>query len=106
MALKLAELDRNSPNPQGGELEHNASGELTGMLKEKAPPWNAFAMRIPEATAEQRRRGILLVLADLAKNGVTSAQDNSEWTISRLQQLKEDGKLTVRITEWLHSPSR
>jgi hypothetical protein len=60
-------------------------------------------MRIPEATTEQRRRGILLVLADLAKNGVTSAQDNSEWDdFHAYKQLKEDGKLTVRITEWLH----
>jgi predicted amidohydrolase YtcJ len=102
MALKLAELDKNSPNPTGGEFEHNASGELTGMLKE-GPAMERVRMRIPDATVEQRRRGILLVLADLAKNGVTSAQDNSEWDdFHAYKQLKEDGKLTVRITEWLH----
>src|SRR5258705_188280 len=101
-ALKIAELDKDSANPTGGELEHNASGELTGMLKE-GPAMERVRMRIPDATAEQRRRGILLVLADLAKNGVTSAKDNSEWDDFRAyKQLKEDGKLTVRITEWLH----
>jgi predicted amidohydrolase YtcJ len=102
LALKLAELDKNSPNPQGGEFERNSAGELTGMLKE-GPAIAFVRSRIPDPTAEQRRRGIMLVFADLAKNGVTSAQDNSDWEDFRAyKQLKEDGKLTVRITEWLH----
>jgi predicted amidohydrolase YtcJ len=102
LALKLAELDNNTPNPAGGEFEHNAAGELTGMLKE-GPAIEFARSRIPDPTAEQRRRGIALVFADLAKNGVTSVQDNSDWEDFRAyKQIKEDGKLTVRITEWLH----
>jgi hypothetical protein len=102
LALKLAELDNNTPNPQGGEFERNASGELTGMLKE-GPAMERVRSRIPDPTDEQRRRGLTLVFADLAKNGVTSAQDNSEWEDFRAyKQIKDDGKLTVRITEWLH----
>ena len=102
LALKLAELDNNSQNPSGGELERNSAGELTGMLKE-GPAMALVRSRVPDPTAEQRRRGIVLVFADLAKNGVTSAQDNSAWEdFLAYKQLKEDGKLTVRITEWLH----
>jgi predicted amidohydrolase YtcJ len=102
LALKLAELDNNTPNPQGGEFERNAAGELTGMLKE-GPAMERVRSRIPDPTDEQRRRGLTLVFADLAKNGVTSAQDNSEWEDFRAyKQIKDDGKLTVRITEWLH----
>jgi predicted amidohydrolase YtcJ len=102
LALKLAELNNNSPNPPGGEFERNAAGELTGMLKE-GPAMEFVRSRIPDPTAEQRRRGIILVFADLAKNGVTSVQDNSAWEDFRTyKQLKDDGKLTVRITEWLH----
>jgi predicted amidohydrolase YtcJ len=101
-ALKIAELNNSSPNPTGGELERNASNELTGMLKE-GPAMELVNSRIPDPTPEQRRKGITLVLADLAQNGVTSVQDNSEWDDFRTyKQLKEDGKLTVRITEWLH----
>jgi predicted amidohydrolase YtcJ len=38
----------------------------------------------------------------VAKNGVTSIQDNSSWEdFQTYQALKKDGKLTVRITEWL-----
>ncbi len=102
LALKLAELNNSSPNPSGGELEHNSAGELTGMLKE-GPAMELVRVRIPDPTAEQRRRGITLVFADLARNGVTSAQDNSDWEDFRTYKLlKDDGKLTVRITEWLH----
>jgi predicted amidohydrolase YtcJ len=102
LALKLAELDAKSANPSGGELERNSAGELTGMLKEDSA-MELVRARIPDPTAEQRRHGILLVLADLAKNGVTSAQDNSEWEDFLVyKQLKDEGKLTARITEWLH----
>jgi predicted amidohydrolase YtcJ len=102
LALKIAELNNSSSNPSGGELEHNSAGELTGMLKE-GPAMALVRDRIQDPTADQRRRGITLVLADLAKNGVTSAQDNSAWEDFRTyKQLKDDGKLTVRITEWLH----
>jgi predicted amidohydrolase YtcJ len=102
LALKQAELNNSSPDPTGGELERNASGELTGMLKE-GPAMDLVNSRIPDPTPEQHLRGITLVLADLAQNGVTSVQDNSEWDDFRTyKQLKDDGKLTVRITEWLH----
>jgi predicted amidohydrolase YtcJ len=102
LALKLAELSSTSPNPTGGELERTSAGELTGMLKED-PAMTLVNSRIPDPTPEQRRKGITLVLADLAQNGVTSVQDNSEWDdFHTYKQLKEEGKLTVRITEWLH----
>jgi predicted amidohydrolase YtcJ len=102
LALKLAELNAKSPNPTGGELERNSAGELTGMLKE-GPAMELVRAGIPDPTAEQRRRGIVQVFADLAKNGVTSTQDNSSWEdFLAYKQLKDDGKLTVRITEWLH----
>ena len=48
------------------------------MLKE-GPPSIWSPQYVPEPAAADRRRGIELVLADLAKNGVTSVQDNSDW---------------------------
>jgi predicted amidohydrolase YtcJ len=101
MALKSAEIDKNTPNPPGGEIEHDALGEPTGMLKEDAA-MSLVKVRIPDPSPEQRRKGIELVLDNIARNGVTSVQDFSEWADFQVyQQLKEDGKLTVRITEWL-----
>src|SRR5258708_8697063 len=101
LALKKAEIDKSTPNPQGGEIEHDGLGEPTGMLKEDA----AMALvkaRIPDPSPEVRRRGIEIVLANVARNGVTSVQDNSAWEDFQVyQQLKEEGKLTARITKWL-----
>jgi predicted amidohydrolase YtcJ len=101
LALKSAEIDKNTPNPSGGEIEHDALGEPTGMLKEGSA-MSLVKDRIPDPPVEQRRRGIELVLENVAKNGVTSVQDFSEWADFQVyQQLKLEGKLTVRITEWL-----
>jgi predicted amidohydrolase YtcJ len=100
-ALKLAGITKGTPNPSGGEIERDDTGEPTGMLKEGA----AMALvhsKIPPLTRERRRQGIELALADIAKNGVTSIQDNSAWEDFQVyQELKKEGKLTARITEWL-----
>lgn len=101
LALKSAEIDKDTPNPPGGEIEHDALGQPTGMLKEGAA-MSLVKVRIPDPSQEERRRGIEIVLANVARNGVTSVQDNSTWEDFQVyQQLKEAGKLTVRITEWL-----
>src|SRR5260370_8901101 len=71
------------------------------MLKEDAA-MSLVKAWIPDPTVERRRKGIERVLENVAKNGVTSVQDFSEWADFQVyQQLKEEGKLTVRITEWL-----
>jgi predicted amidohydrolase YtcJ len=71
------------------------------MLKEGAAMKLVWS-KIPAPTMEQRRKGIELALADVAKNGVTSVQDNSAWEdFLTYRAIKNDGKLSVRITEWL-----
>jgi predicted amidohydrolase YtcJ len=71
------------------------------MLKEGAA-MQMVEQRIPDPSFEDRRKGIEMVLEELARNGVTSAQDNSEWDDFLVyKQLKEEKKLTARITEWL-----
>jgi predicted amidohydrolase YtcJ len=102
LALKLAGITRETPNPAGGVIERDAEGVPTGMLEEDAA-MQLVGMKVPESTPEQRRAGILLALADAARNGVTSVQDYSEWDDFNIyRQIKEEGKLTVRITEWLN----
>jgi predicted amidohydrolase YtcJ len=101
LALQHGEIKNDTPNPPGGVIERDANGELTGMLEEDSA-MSLVSSRIPDLQADQRRRGIEMVLADAAKNGVTSAQDFSDWEDFLVyRQLKEEGKLTLRITEWL-----
>ncbi|MBZ5701274.1 MAG: amidohydrolase family protein [Acidobacteriia bacterium] len=105
LALQLAGVSKATANPSGGEIERDAAGEITGMLKEDA----AMALvekKIPPLTPEQRRKGIELALADAAKNGVTSLQDNSAWEDFLVyRELRKEGRLTARITEWLPFPA-
>ncbi len=101
MALKRTEILPDTKNPQGGQIERDADGNPTGMLME-ASAMEFVEQKIPDPTAEQRRHGIELVLQELAANGVTSAQDNSEWDDFLVyHDLREEKKLTARITEWL-----
>jgi predicted amidohydrolase YtcJ len=101
LALQKAEIDKYTLNPPGGEIERDSLGEPTGMLKEYAA-MSLVTVRIPDPPVEVRRKGIEMVLENLAKNGVTSAQDFSDWEDFKVyQRLKDEGKLTVRITEWL-----
>src|ERR1700687_2883009 len=100
-ALELAGITLLTPNPAGGEIERDASGEPTGMLKEGAA-LGLIRAKVPPPSKEQRYHGIVLALADAAQFGVTSLQDNSEWQDFLVyQQIKREGKLTARITEWL-----
>jgi predicted amidohydrolase YtcJ len=102
LALQLASVTKDTPNPKGGEFERDANGELTGMLEEGSAI-SLVQQYVPDPSPAERRHGIELVLADVAKNGVTSVQDNSDWDDFLVyRDLKDENKLTVRITEWLH----
>jgi len=53
-------------------------------------------------THDQRRAAIESALQDVAQSGVTSIQDNSLWDDFKIyEELEKEGKLTVRISEWL-----
>jgi predicted amidohydrolase YtcJ len=100
LALKHAEITAGTPNPPGGEIERFADGEPSGVLKENAE--ELVTVRVPDPAPAERRNGIEMVLEELARNGVTSVQDFSEWEDFRVfGDLKQEKKLTVRITEWL-----
>jgi hypothetical protein len=100
LALKHAEINSETPNPQGGEIGRFADGEPNGLLKETAT--TMVSQRIPDPSDEERRKGIELVFDELARNGVTSVQEFSTWEdFLAYIDLKQEKKLTVRITEWL-----
>lgn len=101
LAMKLAGITKETRDPPGGAIERDASAEPDGLLKENA--MSLVHRAVPPISSERRRRGIELALADAAQHGVTSLQDNSDWEDFLVyRQLKNEGKLTARITEWLH----
>ncbi len=106
LALKMAHVTLASKDPNGGEIARDANGEPTGILRETAQ--SVVASLIPAPTPEKHRQAIEAALQDIARSGVTSAQDfsgdNGEASRANfkiLEQLENEGKLTVRISEWL-----
>ena len=99
-ALKAAGINAQTPDPHGGKIDRDESGEPTGILRETA--MGAVFSKIPPPSAAQRRRAAELALADAAMHGITSAQDNSDWEdFLTYEQMEKEGKLTLRISEWL-----
>ncbi len=100
-ALQLAGVTSASRDPQGGRIDHDESGQPTGILRDTAQ--GAVRRVIPAPTQAQRQQGIEVALADLAAHGITSAQDYSpDWENFQIyEELEKEGKLTARISEWL-----
>lgn len=112
LALRIAGITRDTPDLPGGHIERDSkSGAPTGMLEETAA-MNLVYLCIPPYSAEQRRRAFELVIDEAVQAGVTSLQDNSVYDEPEnnnggwlnfliYQQMRREGKLKVRITEWL-----
>jgi predicted amidohydrolase YtcJ len=100
-ALQLASITIASRDPNGGKIDRNTNGQPTGILRETAR--QAVADAIPAPTHDQRRAAMERALAEAARWGVTSVQDNSaDWDDFRvLEEIEKDGKLTARVSEWL-----
>ncbi len=100
-ALASSGVTKQTPNPPGSQFDHDAAGELTGIVREDSA-LDLIRQHIPPPTPELRRRALLLALEDAAAHGVTSVQDNSDWEDFLVcQQLEREDRLQVRITEWL-----
>jgi predicted amidohydrolase YtcJ len=99
-ALQAAGILQRAPDPHGGKIDRDKSGTATGVLRETAK--DMMLARVPRPSLVQRRRGIEMALAEAARVGITSVQDNSEWEDFLIyEELEKEGKLTLRISEWL-----
>jgi predicted amidohydrolase YtcJ len=98
LALKMAGITRDTPDPPGGTIVRDASGEPTGILKDAA--MGRVDRLIPAPSPDQAVDAVRAAMRYAAENGVTSVQDMSaEPDILRVYQtLLANGELTVRIS--------
>lgn len=97
IALKLAGVDRNTPDPPGGAIVRDANGDPTGVMKDAA--LNAVERVIPAPSEDEIADALKAAMRYAAENGVTSVQDMSAAPdILRVyQKLLRSGELTVRV---------
>ena len=69
MALRLAEVDADTPQPDGGVIEVGEDGELNGVIRERQ---DLVSRLVPEATPEDVRDDLIRVLKEQFTYGITS----------------------------------
>ena len=98
LALQLAGLTKISQAPSGGEIGKDENGELTGFLLGTAQ--NPIRKIIPQPTHQDRLQSIIAMQNRLNAAGITSVILGAAFPdeIKLLQEIREAGKLTLRIT--------
>ncbi len=69
MALQLAGVTRSTPDPPSGVIEHDASGELNGIIRETQ---GIVGRLVPDDKPEELRDSLVQNLRNLLQLGITS----------------------------------
>jgi len=97
VALRLSEIDETTLNPQGGLIERDAKGQLTGRLIENAyMQFNRFAA----FSKEEVYQAIQIAQQHFLKVGITSVHEAGTFTkedYRMLQLASQKGDLKIRI---------
>jgi predicted amidohydrolase YtcJ len=97
VALRLAGITAETPDPPGGTIVHDAQGNPTGALKDAA--MDPIYKVIPPLSHDRRVKVVKRALAYAASVGVTSVQhmETSYADIAVYSELLRRGELTTRI---------
>ena len=97
-ALELAGIDRSMAEVPGGTIVRDATGELTGVLKDEAmnPVWAV----VPEPSAEQADSAIAAAMRHANARGLAaiSAVSASRLEIASVRRLRSAGLQTLRVS--------
>jgi predicted amidohydrolase YtcJ len=102
LALRLAGVTRETRDVAGGEIVRDERGEPTGLLKDNAMALVARA--VPVRSRADNLAAARAALAEAARRGVTTLQDNSPVdALPTYQDLREAGQLTARFSVWRYA---
>ena len=104
-ALKLAGVDKTTPNPFGGEISKDKqSGEPNGMLLDAAQ--GLVRRRIPPTSAEEAERAVVLGVKRNISLGWTQIHDagGSYNDVEIFKKLYAAGTIKLRIYKAVHGP--
>jgi hypothetical protein len=100
-ALEAVRINKSTEDPQGGKIERDANtGELTGILKEKACNLVWEKVPLPSLTVSKE---VLKEAMKIANSyGLTGIQNHDDpGAYGLFQQLKSGGELTLRAAFWI-----
>jgi predicted amidohydrolase YtcJ len=98
LALRAAGITRETPDPPGGTIVRDATGEPTGVLKDAA--MNPVYAVMPDMSEDEIADALRAALKYAAEHGVTSVQDMSGAPpyLEVYQKFLAANKLTIRIS--------
>jgi predicted amidohydrolase YtcJ len=98
LALKLAKVDEKTPDPTGGQFEHDPAGHLTGRINERAmEPFNKV---IPSTyTHDDFRQGVKIISKMMTRTGITSVGDalGTPEDLQAYQDARDSDDLPMRV---------
>lgn len=96
-ALKVAGITAATPDPSGGQIVKDASGQPTGVLVDTAE--ELIEKHIPSATDAETKRQLLAAMNEAASLGMTGVHDAGidEHTYGLYRELGAAGRLPIRI---------
>ena len=101
LALRMAGIASNTPDPPGGTIDRGPDGEPTGILKEAAQ--GLVIGLLPPIDVERMRNGVRRIVESFNRECMTGVKDPAidgvVW--DAYKRVLEEGKLTVRVfTLW------
>jgi len=104
-AMRLVEMDADTPDPEGGEIVRDEQGQPTGMMRESAQDvfrqaYSGHQGRRPAGVAEdEMRRMITLAGEESLRHGITSFQDlgTTFAEVDLIRTMADEGNLPVRL---------
>jgi predicted amidohydrolase YtcJ len=105
LAMKIAAIDRNTPEIPGGVIVRDEAGNPTGMFKDSA--MTLITRVIPPLSLEQTEAATLAAQQEAARHGVTSVQGmagtnddtSGPGRLRAYQSLARQGRLNIRVSE-------
>ena len=97
MALRMAGISKDTPDPQGGKIIRDGSGKATGVFIDAAMGY--IGSEIPAPTEKEQKLALEKAYAQMAKMGLTSVHDAgvsvAAWNLYK--DFAEQGKAKTRI---------
>jgi len=103
-ALKIAGIDKSTPNPFGGEISKDKTGEPNGMLLDAAQ--NLVRRHLPATSAADEEQAVILGVKRDVELGWCQVQDpgGDYDEVEIFKKLYSDGKIKLRIYKVLSGP--
>lgn len=97
LALEIAGITKDTPDPHHGKIERDDKGEATGLLRESAK--DLVYHKMPPYSFEEFHRGLQIVFDECIKLGLTSIHASmvGPTEFRAMQALKREGKLKIRL---------